>query len=903
MSNTVNQILLLSEIFTTEDILESALSKLQYSFELKVTGSISEVNSVLETKDFVILIVDGYILKSLPLDWIVTMILLYPNSSFILIGNHLKEEEILECVELGFTDVVNNYLPLLVALKREIKRKITLRETEAEQQRLTQSSKFLQLILDNVPAGIFWKDKDSRYLGCNKFHAKAMQFNSTEEIIGKSDADFHYYPEKLELFRKDELKVLENNQSVFRITNSKRNIDNKDVWIETNKVPFQDETGNTTGVLGLYKDVTKLILLEKEIREKEEYYRNILENLSEGVLIFDSELSIQFCNSSTERITGFTFEELESREHIKSKTVLLNKNEEVIDKIKLPHFITHQTGEICRDVDIGFVYSNKREQWIRFNSVPVFEEGKLKFIILTLVDITKKKFERDRANQIQRDLENIFANTHVCFVYLDNEFYFLSVNEAYAKACGYPMEYFIGKNHFELFPHSENESIFKRVVETGESCTVYAKPFSFPDHPEWGTTYWDWTLKPIKDKDGKTTYLLFSLIDVTEDIKNQMKLQETELLYTHIFSVVSDSIVVLDKNLEVLTCNSGGLRILSQVKNYIKTSAKFPFVDENQIQIKKRDLPSIKTLNTGKSCVGVVIGIPMSERECQWFSVNTQPIFSEETQKVIQVVISAVDITEKIKIEKQLFTKKKMEAIGNTASTIVHDFNNVLQPITLFSDLILTTLSKMDESEDVKKLSNFISKIQTSTKRGKNMISQILKVAQKISEPTHRIDVKKIINETLAELQVIKPSHIKITFFTDLEYSPLEASETNIHQVIYNLCNNAIYAMKNKEVGNLTIHLDKIPVSAETKHIIHSPESLFFYRIIVRDDGVGISQINLEKIFEPFFSTKQNDGGTGLGLASVYGIIQSLKGNISVVSKENIGTRFTIYLPIKDFLH
>lgn len=897
MPGSINQILLLSEIFITEDILDSALSKLQYPFELKVTGSISEVSSVLEKKDFVIIIVDGYILKSIPQDWIKAMIVLYPQISFILVGNHLEEEEIQECMELGFTDVVNHPLSLAIALKREIKRKKLDRETEVVQQRLKQSSQFLRLILDHVPAGIFWKDKDSRYMGCNQFHATAMNFLTTDQIIGKSDADFYYYPEKLELFRKDELDVLQNGKQVFRITNSKRNLDNKEVWTETNKVPIKDDVGNTIGILGLYKDITKLILLEKEFTEKEEYYRTIIHNLYEGVLIYDPYLKIRNCNASAESITGYSFTELERGDHTHSKVVFLNHKEEVINKSKLPHVVSHATGEICRDVEIGFVYPSKRKQWLRFNSVPVFAEKKLKFIIVTIVDITKQRYERYRTNQIQRDLENIFSNTHVCFVYLDTEFYFLSVNDAYAKSTRHSKEYFLGKNHFDLYPNSENQAIFKHVVETGEPFTAYARPFSFPDHPERGITYWDWSLKPFKDNEGKTTHLLFSLVDVTEDIKNQLKLRETELLYTNIFSVVSDFIVVLDKNRKVLTCNPNGLKILNLVKNYSETTGKSPFVDENHFEIEEKDLPYIITLNTGKPCVDIVIGIPVNLKDIQWLSVNTQPIFSEDNREVIQVVISAIDITEKRKIEKQLFTKKKMEAIGNTASSIVHDFNNVLQPINLFSDLIQTTLAKMDTSDDVQKINSFISKIQSATNRGKNMISQILKVAQKVSEPTHRIDLLKIIKETLSELELVKPSHIKIVFVTDLEQAPIDASETSIHQIIYNLCNNAIYAMKKKESGNLSIRLDKILILKEMRHFIHSSDFQYAYQIIVRDDGIGIKQTDLDKIFEPFFSTKQNDGGTGLGLASAYGVIQSLKGNISVVSKENVGTRFTIYLP------
>ncbi|MBK6608359.1 MAG: PAS domain S-box protein [Leptospiraceae bacterium] len=753
------------------------------------------------------------------------------------------------------------------------------------------------MILDHVPAGIFWKDKNSKYMGCNQFHARAMKFQSTDEIIGKSDADLHYHPDKLQVFRRDDLKVIENDSHVLRITNSMRNLDNKEVWTETNKVPIKDENGNIIGVLGLYQDITKLILLEKEIREKEEYYRIILENLSEGVLIYDSNLKIQFCNASAEKITGFTFSDLENGEHIKNKTLLLDSDDKKIDKFQLPHFITQRTGGECKNVEIGFVYPNQEKKWIRFNSVPVFEDSKLKLIILTMVDITNKKFERDRANQIQKHLESIYSNTHVSFVYLDANFNFISVNEAYAKGAGHSIDYFLGKNHFKLYPHEENEAIFRKVVETGESFTVYAKPFTFPDHPEWGTTFWDWSLIPFKDNEGVTTHLLFSLIDVTENIKNQLKLQETELLYTNLFSVVSDSIVVLDKNGNVIIGNPNGAKLLNNVKNYIRFTGKSPFVDENLVSIGKKNLPSIKTLNTGIPYNDIVIGIPKSEREYQWLLVNTQPIFSKDTKEVIQVVVSAIDITEKRKIEKQLFTKKKMEAIGNTASSIVHDFNNILQPINLFSDLIKITLSKMDESDNVRKVNDFINKIQAATMRGKNMVTQILKVAQKKSEPTLKINLVKIIKETIGELELAKPNHIKISFITKLEQAALDATEANIHQVIYNLCNNAIYAMKNNEIGNLSINLDKIPILDEMKQIIHSPGFQFSYQIIVSDDGAGIKQTDLDKIFEPFFTTKQDKGGTGLGLASVYSIIQNLQGTISVVSKEKIGTKFTINLP------
>lgn len=112
-------------------------------------------------------------------------------------------------------------------------------------------------------------------------------------------------------------------------------------------------------------------------------------------------------------------------------------------------------------------------------------------------------------------LEKIFSTTHMKMAYLDPEFRFVRVNQAYADACGHPPEFFPGKNHFDLYPHPENEAIFREVIRTGEAYTVLAKPFEFPDHPEWGVSYWDWTLQLVRGEDGRAEGLLFCLLDVT----------------------------------------------------------------------------------------------------------------------------------------------------------------------------------------------------------------------------------------------------------------------------------------------------------------------------------------------------------------------------------------------------
>ncbi len=139
--------------------------------------------------------------------------------------------------------------------------------------------------------------------------------------------------------------------------------------------------------------------------------------------------------------------------------------------------------------------------------------------------VIRRTEELSAANEL---LERLFSSVHFLIAYLDADFNFRRVNRAYAKAYQKTPEYFVGKNHFRLFPHPENERIFRRVVRTGRPFVVFARPFVYPDHPEWGTTYWDWSLRPVLDAEGEVEGLLLVLVDVTERKQAQEKLLRTE---------------------------------------------------------------------------------------------------------------------------------------------------------------------------------------------------------------------------------------------------------------------------------------------------------------------------------------------------------------------------------------
>ncbi len=135
--------------------------------------------------------------------------------------------------------------------------------------------------------------------------------------------------------------------------------------------------------------------------------------------------------------------------------------------------------------------------------------------------VIRRTKELSAANEL---LERIFSSVHFLLAYLDADFNFRRVNQAYAEAYQQTPEYFFGKNHFRLFPNPENEKIFRKVIRTGRPYVAFARPFVYPDQPKWGTTYWDWSLRPVLGSGGEVEGLLLALVDVTERRRAEKKL-------------------------------------------------------------------------------------------------------------------------------------------------------------------------------------------------------------------------------------------------------------------------------------------------------------------------------------------------------------------------------------------
>lgn len=248
------------------------------------------------------------------------------------------------------------------------------------------------------------------------------------------------------------------------------------------------------------------------------------------------------------------------------------------------------------------------------------------------------------------------------------------------------------------------------------------------------------------------------------------------------------------------------------------------------------------------------------------------------------------DITKEVMLAKQLRQAQKMEAMGTLASGIAHDFNNVLQGI--FMSVYLAKGSLADDSEAKK----FLEQTEVFSSRGSNLIKQILTFSRKSDHEFAIIHIVPILKEVIKLMRSTLPATIEINHKIPELCGNISGSLTQVHQVMVNLCTNAGFAMRDTG-GILNICLEEIMRNTETALILDvNIES--YLKLTVSDTGIGMSPDIQEHIFEPFYTTKSEGEGTGLGLSVVHGIIESHKGAITVNSKPGEGTVFYIYFPV-----
>lgn len=259
------------------------------------------------------------------------------------------------------------------------------------------------------------------------------------------------------------------------------------------------------------------------------------------------------------------------------------------------------------------------------------------------------------------------------------------------------------------------------------------------------------------------------------------------------------------------------------------------------------------------------------------------------------------DVSERLKAEKdkkrleaQLLQAQKMEAIGTLAGGIAHDFNNVLSAIMGYTDLVLEDCQPGSQTQ-----SNLNEVIKAGT-RARELIQQILTFSRQTEQELKPAKITPIVKESLKFLRASTPATIEIRQDIQAKEDIVLCDPTKIHQVLMNLCTNAIYALMNEKGGTLEVTMQNLFLQSEdnVKDLDLAPGN--YLRLTVSDTGDGMDSTTLKRIFDPYYTTKEKGKGTGLGLSIALGIVKSHNGTITVYSEPGKGTTFNIYFPCNE---
>ena len=499
---------------------------------------------------------------------------------------------------------------------------------------------------------------------------------------------------------------------------------------------------------------------------------------------------------------------------------------------------------------------------------------------------TDRKKTEETLRETRDYLENLINYANAPIIVWDRDFKITRFNNAFEKLTGRSSQEVVGQKLDILFPETSCNDSLMKIGKTlqGEKWESVEIPILRSDK---NIRIALWNSANIYGEDGNTYVATIAQgQDITDRIKTEETLRETAKYLENLINYASAPIVVWDRDFKITRFNNAFEKLTGRSSQEVvgqKIQMLFPskYCDESLRKIGK-------TL-AGDHWESMEIPILCKDGDIKTVLWNSANIYAEDDKTLSATIAQGVDITERLIIYQQLIQARKMEAIGTLAGGIAHDFNNILSAIIGFSELA------KDKIPPDNPAGKDIDRVIQSSRRAADLVQQILAFSRKAGQQRQLIQPHLIIKEALKMLRASLPTTLSIEEHIDTECGLILADPTNVHQIVMNLCTNAYHAMEN-EKGTLTVTLCRKEIRKED--IIESDVSPGpFIVLSIRDTGHGMDKKTMERIFDPYFTTKEVGKGTGLGLAVLHGVIKDCKGFIQVESALGKGTTFHVYIP------
>ncbi|MCP4639099.1 MAG: PAS domain S-box protein [bacterium] len=393
------------------------------------------------------------------------------------------------------------------------------------------------------------------------------------------------------------------------------------------------------------------------------------------------------------------------------------------------------------------------------------------------------------------------------------------------------------------------------------------------------------TAAPIFDEDGRPARIVLSCRDISDRVRAEA--ERTRFMYA--FEQAAESIVVTDTDGAIEYVNPA----FERISGYSSEEAlgKRPSILKSGRHDEAFYTNLWDTLKRGEAWTGHFIN---QRKNGGLFheDASIAPV-RDPAGRVVNYVAVKRDVTYEREIEERLRQSQKMEAIGTLAGGIAHDFNNILSVILGYAELASA------EALEGSRVQSHLSQVTEAGTRAKDLVQQILSFSRRGERELRPLSPHVVVKEVAKFLRRSIPSTIEFELDVDTDCGAVMADPTELHQIIMNLCTNAYQAMKEKG-GVLRVSLEETAVLDEAGLEGVDLSSGRYACLSVCDTGHGMDRETLDHIFEPYYTTKEQGEGTGLGLATVHGIVTGYGGAVHVYSEPGEGTVFRVYLPAVD---
>ncbi|MEW6674362.1 MAG: PAS domain S-box protein, partial [Thermodesulfobacteriota bacterium] len=496
--------------------------------------------------------------------------------------------------------------------------------------------------------------------------------------------------------------------------------------------------------------------------------------------------------------------------------------------------------------------------------------------------------ERRQAEEALRKSEEkykLITETSQTGIYIHQDDIIIYANDRFAELHGYTVSELIGTIYFELF-HSDGKERGREIKSKRLRGDADTPQYHEARHiKKDGGILWCQTVAVRIEYQGKPA-ILGNLVDITERKRAEESQRENEEKYRRLFELESDAIFLIDKDSgKILEVNASAADL-------------YGFSREELLQMRNVDL-SAEADKTKQATQNQHTRIPMRYHRKKDGTVFPVEITASHFYwKGREAHIAAIrDITLRVEaesarseLEKELYHARKMESIGTLTGGIAHDFNNILGIIVGNTELAL-----MDVPNWVPAHAN-LQAIKTASLRATKIVKQLLSFSRKTDQKLQPIEIALVIKDALKFLRSMIPSTIEIQQHIQTTDETILADPTQVNQIMMNLCINASQAME-QTGGVLSIRVENIILDEDSAKSYPDLGPGKYVGVSISDTGPGIAPEIIDRIFEPYFTTKEIGKGSGMGLAVVHGIVKNHNGAISVDSRIGKGASFTVLFP------